>query len=72
MADARDRDSRKPRFSRQDRVARPLARECGIIFAGYPHSTIPSFHLETGLKVLQSDEGFLELALPNIDSPYGS
>lgn len=47
----------------------PLARECGIIFAGYPHSTIPSFHLETGLKVLQSDEGFLELALPNIDSP---
>jgi DNA repair protein SbcD/Mre11 len=42
----------------------PLARECGIIFAGYPNSVIAPFELDAGLKVLQSDEGFLELQLP--------
>jgi DNA repair protein SbcD/Mre11 len=47
----------------------PLARECGIIFAGYPHSVVPPFELESGLKVLQSEEGFLELKLPGLDSP---
>ncbi|MBV5311983.1 MAG: exonuclease subunit SbcD [Prolixibacteraceae bacterium] len=47
----------------------PLARECGIIFAGYPNSVVPEFELESGLKVLQSEEGFLELKLPGIDTP---
>lgn len=47
----------------------PLARECGIIFAGYPNSVVPSFELESGLKVLHSEEGFLELKLPGIDIP---
>ena len=47
----------------------PLARECGIIFAGYPNSVVPPFELESGLKVLQSKEGFLELKLPGIDIP---
>jgi exonuclease SbcD len=47
----------------------PLARECGIIFAGYPNSVVPLFELESGLKVLQSTEGFLELKLPGLDSP---
>lgn len=47
----------------------PLARECGIIFAGYPDSVIPSFELETGLKVLNSEPGFLELALPGTEVP---
>lgn len=47
----------------------PLARECGIIFAGYPHSTIPPFRLDTGLEVVRSDEGFLELSLPGIATP---
>ena len=47
----------------------PLARECGIIFAGYPHSVVPPFELESGLKVLQSSEGFLELKIPEIDVP---
>ncbi|MDD5457054.1 MAG: exonuclease subunit SbcD, partial [Candidatus Margulisbacteria bacterium] len=41
----------------------PLARECGIIFAGYPNSKIPPFELDTGLSVTQSDEGFIELRL---------
>jgi exonuclease SbcD len=47
----------------------PLARECGIIFAGYPNSVVPQFELESGLNVLQSEEGFLELKLSGIDFP---
>ncbi|MDO8951682.1 MAG: exonuclease SbcCD subunit D [Draconibacterium sp.] len=47
----------------------PLARECGIIFAGYPNSMVVPFELESGLKVLQSDEGFLELQLPGTKIP---
>jgi len=47
----------------------PLARECGIIFAGYPNSVVPPFELESGLKVLRSEEGFLELQLPGITTP---
>jgi exonuclease SbcD len=47
----------------------PLARECGIIFAGYPNSVVTPFELESGLKVLQSTEGFLELQIPGTDAP---
>jgi exonuclease SbcD len=47
----------------------PLARECGIIFSGYPNSVVPPFVLESGLKVLHSEEGFLELKLSGIDIP---
>ncbi|MBZ4652223.1 MAG: repair exonuclease [Proteiniphilum sp.] len=47
----------------------PLARACGIIFAGYPHSVVPPFTLESGLRVLQSDEGFIELQLPGTTVP---
>ncbi len=47
----------------------PLARECGIIFAGYPNSVVPKFELESGLKVLQSEEGFLELQVPGTSIP---
>lgn len=47
----------------------PLARECGIIFAGYPNSVVSPFELESGLKVLKSSEGFLELHLPGTDIP---
>lgn len=43
----------------------PLARECGIVFAGYPNSIIPEFELETGLKVIRSESGFIELILPD-------
>jgi exonuclease SbcD len=42
----------------------PLARECGIIFAGYPYSRIPDFKLESGLKCEHSDEGFFSLTVP--------
>lgn len=47
----------------------PLARECGIIFMGYPHSEITPFKLDSGLEVLQSNKGFLELKLPNQQYP---
>ena len=42
----------------------PLARECGIIFAGYPNSVVPVFELETRLKVIVSENGFIELSIP--------
>jgi len=47
----------------------PLARECGILLVGYPNSVITPFELETGLKVLRSEPGFIELKLPNISEP---
>ena len=47
----------------------PLARECGIIFAGYPNSAVTPFDLESGLKVLKSDEGFMEIQLPETSIP---
>lgn len=47
----------------------PLARECGILFLGYPHTATPSFELETGLKVNQTDKGFVELRLPDCQAP---
>ncbi len=46
----------------------PLARECGIIFAGYPDSLVTPFELESGVKVLQSTNGFVELQLPGNDA----
>jgi DNA repair protein SbcD/Mre11 len=47
----------------------PLARECGIIFAGYPNTKVTPFELDSGLKILTSDEGFLELQLPETNVP---
>jgi len=47
----------------------PLARECGIIFAGYPNSTIAPFLLESGLKVIHSQEGFINILLPGVSVP---
>jgi len=47
----------------------PLARECGIILLGYPHSQVQPFQLESGLSILRSDEGFIELNLPKVTSP---
>jgi exonuclease SbcD len=47
----------------------PLARECGIIFAGYPNSLVSAFTLESGLRVSKSEEGFISLSLPGIEEP---
>lgn len=50
-------------------VPNPLARECGIIFTGYPNAQIPSFELDSGLSILNSGEGFIELKLPGVSAP---
>ena len=42
----------------------PLARECGIIFAGNPNAAITPFKLESGLEVTKGNSGFIELLLP--------
>lgn len=47
----------------------PLARECGIIFSGYPNSEINPFTLETGFAVTKSAPGFIELKIPDNQSP---
>jgi DNA repair protein SbcD/Mre11 len=47
----------------------PLARECGILFAGYPNSFIKPFVLESGLAVVASEPGFIELKLSGNDIP---
>lgn len=47
----------------------PLARECGIIFAGFPGSEISPFRLETGLELVHSAPGFIELTIPGNDAP---
>lgn len=54
-----------------DRIetADPLARECGIIFIGYPDTSLIPFTLESGLRVLKSEPGFIELDLPNHSYP---
>lgn len=54
-----------------DRIAAPdpLARECGILLAGYPDAVVPEFELDSGLRVTQSEPGFAELALPGEAAP---
>lgn len=47
----------------------PLARECGIFFAGYPHSHLARIRLDTGLAITQSAPGFIELELPRTPAP---
>jgi len=47
----------------------PLARECGIIFAGSPDTLMRPFSLESGLALTRSDEGFIELNLPGAAYP---
>ncbi|NVO18663.1 MAG: exonuclease subunit SbcD [Bacteroidetes bacterium] len=42
----------------------PLARECGIIFAGFPESVVTPFAIEDNFSITKSEAGFLELQLP--------
>jgi exonuclease SbcD len=56
----------------------PLARECGIIFAGFPESTVAPFTLENRFSLTRSEPGFIELQLPQnppvrlMVTPYAS
>ena len=47
----------------------PLARANGIILTGYPHTVVPHFELPSGIKVLRTDNGFIEVQLPNSNYP---
>ncbi len=56
----------------------PLAKECGIILAGFPNSEIRPYKLESGLEITKSAPGFIEIQLPNhpplrlLLTPYAS
>lgn len=47
----------------------PLARECGIVFVGYPHSMVSTFSLESGVQIQKSAPGFIEITLPQYPYP---
>lgn len=47
----------------------PLARECGILFVGNPDVTIPTITIENGFEITQSENGFLEIQLPQYEFP---
>ncbi len=47
----------------------PLARELAIILAGYPITKIRPFKNESGVELLQSKAGFIELKLPHYNYP---
>lgn len=47
----------------------PLARECGVILAGFPHSEPRPFALDSGIEITKSAPGFIELKTPNCDFP---
>ena len=54
-----------------DRIDAPdsLARECGIIFIGYPQATIRPFQIKNGFSVQVSTPGFIEISLPQYHYP---
>lgn len=47
----------------------PLARECGIFFAGFPDSQLTDCELETGVKLNSKAPGMVELSLPQYKYP---
>jgi DNA repair protein SbcD/Mre11 len=47
----------------------PLARECGILFMGYPTTRVQKFKLESGLAVTKSEAGFMEISVPGCGHP---
>ncbi|MCG9793373.1 metallophosphoesterase family protein [Flavobacterium algicola] len=47
----------------------PLARECGILFVGNPDVTIPAVEIENGFEITRSENGFIEIKLPQYDYP---
>jgi exonuclease SbcD len=47
----------------------PLAAACGIVLFGHPDTVIKPFQLASGLGVVRSEPGFIELTLPEISYP---
>jgi len=54
-----------------DRIEAPdsLAKECGIFFSGYPNTHIGEFVTENGIHIMRSEPGFVEIILPNMETP---
>lgn len=54
-----------------DKIDAPdvLARECGIVLCGYPNAVIPKMELPTGLAIINSVPGYIEINLPKYDYP---
>lgn len=54
-----------------DRIEAPdaLALEDAIIFAGYPDIEVRKFENHAGIKILNSEAGFIELKLPQYEYP---
>ncbi|GJM28639.1 MAG: nuclease SbcCD subunit D [Cyclobacteriaceae bacterium] len=48
----------------------PLAANCGIVLFGLPDTVIKPFSLPSGLAVVKSEAGYLELNLPGINYPF--
>ncbi|MFD2572244.1 exonuclease SbcCD subunit D [Spirosoma soli] len=46
-----------------------FARECGIIFAGFPKTEVQSYELSCEAKLLRSAPGFVEIKLPRHTAP---
>ncbi len=46
-----------------------FARECGIVFAGYPKTTVKLNTLSCDAKLLHSEPGFVEIQLPGVNFP---
>lgn len=47
----------------------PIARSCGIIFCGRPISCVVPFDLRSGLSVVKSSPGFIEIKVPDNEIP---
>lgn len=47
----------------------PLAREMGIFFYGKYDTIVPTGRLDNGIEITQSDQGFVEMKLPQFDFP---
>lgn len=47
----------------------PLAANCGIVLYGHPQTTIKPFELPSGLGVIRSEPGYIEVGLPAIEYP---
>lgn len=54
-----------------DRIDSPdaLAKECGIIFIGYPNAEISLCHYDQTFSITKSDRGFIELKLAHVPYP---
>ncbi|MDP4266487.1 MAG: exonuclease subunit SbcD [Bacteroidota bacterium] len=52
-----------------DRIESPdtLAKECGIIFIGYPFTVVKPFTLDSGTGVINSDSCYIEVTHPAYD-----